>query len=73
MPFEVPEHIGREGDVSGGDPFKNLSGTWLAGGEKGELPEDRGQCCHTCYTDIYICMCVYRIYALHVCAVVCVS
>eukprot|EP00913_Durusdinium_trenchii_P022907 g21508.t1 len=24
-----------------GDPFKNLSSTWLAGGEKGELPEAR--------------------------------
>ena len=50
---------------SGGDPFKNLSGTWLAGGEKGELPEDRGhECCHTCYTDmyIYIYMCVYTVY-----------
>ncbi|CAK8985394.1 Exosome complex component RRP4 (Exosome component 2) (Ribosomal RNA-processing protein 4) [Durusdinium trenchii] len=23
-----------------GDPFKNLSSTWLAGGEKGELPEE---------------------------------
>ena len=34
---------------SGGDPFKNLSSTWLAGGEKGELPEARGQCVEYAY------------------------